>query len=127
MSDVLLDSHVLLWLLDDSPRLGHRARERIATASTVFVSAASTWELGIKASLGKVDLPDGFAAAVETSRLRDLPVTRVHTLAAPAVELPHRDPFDALLVAQAQVEHLTFLTADAKILGAWPEAVDARR
>jgi PIN domain nuclease of toxin-antitoxin system len=127
MSDVLLDSHVVLWLLDDSPRLGAGARRRIHAAGAVYVSAASTWELAIKAALGKLSLPDGFEEAVGAAGLRELPVRHRHTLACAATELPHRDPFDTILVTQARLEGLTLLTADTKILDAWSDALDARR
>lgn len=126
MSGLLLDTHVLLWLLDDNSRLGGRARDRISQAPAVYVSAASTWELSIKTAIGKLTLPDDFSAAIDRSGLRDLPVTRNHTLQWALSALPHKDPFDALLVAQARLEKLTFLTADEKLLTAWPQAVDAR-
>jgi PIN domain nuclease of toxin-antitoxin system len=129
MSGLLLDTHVLLWLLDDNPRLGLDARELITASSAVYVSAASTWELAIKAAIGKLKLtlPDDLDDAIDRSALRDLPVTRRHTLASDLTALPHKDPFDSLLVAQAKVERLTLLTADEKLLIALPDAVDARR
>ncbi|WP_238159337.1 type II toxin-antitoxin system VapC family toxin [Mycobacterium sp. MFM001] len=123
----MLDTHVVLWLLDDSPRLGALARGRIIASAAVFVSAASTWELAMKAAIGKVTLPDDFDDAINRSGLRDLPVARRHSLASDLLALPHKDPFDAVLVAQATVERLTLVTADAKLLKAVPDAVDARR
>jgi PIN domain nuclease of toxin-antitoxin system len=126
MSGLLLDTHVLLWLLDDSPRLGSQARNRITGSAAVYVSAASTWELAIKAAVGKITLPDDLEEAIDRSAVRALPVTRRHTLASDLMALPHKDPFDAVLVAQATVERLTLLTADAKLLKALPDAVDAR-
>jgi PIN domain nuclease of toxin-antitoxin system len=126
MSGLLLDTHVLLWVLDDSPRLGMVARDRIAESPAVYVSAASTWELTIKASIGKLTLPDDLDDAINRSALRDLPVTRRHTLASDPTALPHKDPFDALLVAQAKLERLELLTADLKLLTVLPDAVDAR-
>jgi len=125
MSGLLLDTHVLLWLLDDSPRLGTRARDRITTSAAVYVSAASSWELAIKTSIGKLELPDDFDEAIDRSGLRNLSVTRRHTVDSQLVALPHKDPFDAILIAQAKAEKLTFLTADGKLLAAVPEAVDA--
>ncbi|WP_235215927.1 type II toxin-antitoxin system VapC family toxin [Mycobacterium kyorinense] len=122
----MLDTHVVLWLLDDSPRLGSEARDRITRSAAVYVSAASTWELAIKAAIGKLTLPDDLDDAIDRSALRDLPVTRRHTLASDLTALPHKDPFDAILVAQADVERLTLLTADAKLLNALPDAVDAK-
>ena len=126
MSGLLLDTHVVLWLLDDSPRLGIRARQRITGSAAVYLSAASTWELSIKAAIGKITLPDDFDDAIDRSSLRDLPVTRTHTRASDLAELPHKDPFDAVLVAQATVEQLSLLTADIKLLKALPDAIDAR-
>jgi PIN domain nuclease of toxin-antitoxin system len=126
MSGLLLDTHVVLWLLDDSPRLGTQARNRITESAAVYISAASTWELAIKAAIGKIALPDDLDDAIDRSALRDLPVTRRHTLASDLMALPHKDPFDAVLVAQATVERLTLLTADAELLKALPDAADAR-
>ncbi|MGA5544897.1 type II toxin-antitoxin system VapC family toxin [Mycobacterium sp. NPDC051198] len=122
-----MDTHVLIWLLEDNPRLGAAARDRIAQSPAVFVSAASTWELSIKAAIGKITLPDALDDAIVRSGLQDLPITRRHTLASDITALPHKDPFDAMLLAQAAVESLTLLTADAKLLAAVPEAVDARK
>jgi len=126
MSGLLLDTHVLLWLLDDSPLLGNTARDRITSSAAVYVSAASTWELTIKSAIGKLALPDDLDDAIERSGLRDLAVTRRHTLASDLTALPHKDPFDALLVAQAKTERLLLLTADTKLLTALPDVVDAR-
>ncbi|EUA13791.1 PIN domain protein [Mycobacterium xenopi 4042] len=91
----------------------------------MYVSAASTWELAIKAALGKIALPEDLNDAIDRSALRDLPVTRRHTLASDLIALPHKDPFDAVLVAQAKVERLKLLTADGKLLQALPDAIDA--
>lgn len=126
MNGVLLDTHVLIWLLEDNPRLGTAARDRITASPAVFVSAASTWELAIKAAIGKLTLPDDLDESISRSGLQDLPVTRRHTLAGELNSLPHKDPFDAILVAQATVERLALLTADAKLLAAVPDALDAR-
>lgn len=126
MSGLLLDTHVLLWLLEDNPRLGVHARRRIIETAGVYVSAASTWELAIKAAIGKLTLPEDLNDVVDRSGLHDLPVTRRHTLASDLTALPHQDPVDAILVAQATVERLTLLTADAKLLTALTDAVDAK-
>jgi PIN domain nuclease of toxin-antitoxin system len=125
MSGLLLDTHVLLWLLEDSSRLGSGAREAISRAGQVYASAASAWEIAIKSSLGKLTLPSDFAAVLASSGVRDLPVTREHALGSQHVSLSHRDPFDALLTAQARLEQMAFLTADRKLLDVVPEAVDA--
>jgi PIN domain nuclease of toxin-antitoxin system len=116
MSGLLLDTQALLWLLGDSPRMGAAARARIATATSVRYSAASVWEIEIKRASGKLRIERDLAAALGASGLAELPVTAAHALAIGAVELPHRDPFDRLLLTQAGVEGLTFLTADAVLL-----------
>lgn len=126
MTGILLDTHVLLWSLDDSPRLGHRARARMVSAPAVFVSAASIWEISIKAATGKLAMPADFEDAVGKSGFRNLPITGHHAMVCNIAALPHNDPFDAMLVAQAEVERLDLLTADAKLLEALPDLVDAR-
>ena len=126
MTGFLLDTHALLWLLDDNPRLGPQSRARIAKGPS-YAPAASTWELELKASLGKVSLPADFDTAVTASGLRELPVTSAHARAIRQVELPHRDPFDALLVGQAAIEALVLITADAKILDAGIDHVQNAR
>lgn len=127
MTAMLLDSHVVVWLMDGSPRLGPAAREAISSAATVMCSAASLWELAIKQAKGKLQLPPGFADAVLDAGLVELPVSSAHVAAIAPESLPHRDPFDHILVAQARVEGLRLLTADAVILAAGlPFVADAR-
>lgn len=123
---MLLDSHVLLWLLDDSPLLGAQARAAIAGAAQVHFSAASVWELRIKEALGKVSLPDALTERLTASGLRELPVTAAHADALSRVSTPHRDPFDRLLLAQVTVERLRLCTADQLLLGSATAALDAR-
>ena len=114
---LLLDTHLFLWSVADSPRLSAEARRSIVSADEVYVSAASIWEAAIKAGLGKIrgDVAQ-LAEAIGGSGFIELPVTAVH--AARVAELPshHRDPFDRLLVAQAMIEPLVLLTADAALL-----------
>lgn len=126
---MLLDTHVLLWLLDDSPRLGRRAAEAIATAPTALVSSVSHVELRIKQMIGKVRLPDDFVAAVREQGLQGLSFTEAHADALPRFEtLARHDPFDRMLLAQAVVEGVPFATADRRLLDlALPWVVDATR
>lgn len=124
---MLLDSQVLLWLLDDSPRLGPAARAAIRQAHRVHFSAASVWELRVKEALGKVGLPVDLSQRLAAAGLSELPVVVAHADALHEVVTPHRDPFDRLLVAQAMVERLRFCTADAALLGSVAGALDARR
>jgi PIN domain nuclease of toxin-antitoxin system len=110
---LLLDTHVYLWYLADSPKLSRAARATIASADEIFVSAASIWEATIKAGLGKVkaDLPR-LVEGIEASGFSELPVTAAHAAAVAQLQPLHRDPFDRLLVAQAMFEPLRLLTAD---------------
>ncbi len=113
---VLLDSHVFLWVMTDDARRGRDARVAITTGPCV-VSAASTWELAIKATLGTVSLPGGWAAMVAGSGVAELPIRHEHAWALhPADVLPHPDPFDRMLYAQSVVESLTLSTAGRLLL-----------
>lgn len=118
MSMLLLDSQALLWLLDDSPRLGKLARVSIRSASRVYVSAATVWELTIKTMLGKLTVPTGFTSLLVEQGLCLLSVTAEHAEGIRAFpELVRHDPFDRLLVAQAETAGFQLLTADHVLLG----------
>lgn len=112
---LLLDTHVFLWWRSDDPALGASAREAIARAEAVFVSAASAWEAAIKQALGRLEIPDRFAAGVEQSGFASLPITFAHAERAGSLPPHHGDPFDRMLVAQALEERLTLVTKDAAI------------
>jgi PIN domain nuclease of toxin-antitoxin system len=114
---ILLDTHVFLWAVAGAASLKRAARKTIEDADVVFVSAASIWEVAIKASLGRIDAdPDLLAAAIATSGFVELPVTSVHAAAVARLPKHHGDPFDRLLVAQAITEPLHLLTADRVLL-----------
>ena len=122
--NVLLDTHILLWWLDDSDDLSSRAREIISNPSnTIFISAVVLWEIRLKQSLGKLTLPSGFEAALADGSFEALPLTAAHTLGIAGMPWHHRDPFDRMLVAQAAAEGFTFLTAD-RALAAYGECVE---
>jgi len=105
-------------VLDDSPRLGPRARQIITSATTVHVSAATVWELTIKAMLGKLSVPDKLAPRLADQGLVLLSITAEHTEGIRELpELTRHDPFDRLLVAQASQTGLQLLTADRVLLG----------
>jgi PIN domain nuclease of toxin-antitoxin system len=108
---LLLDTHVVLWWLQNSPRLG-AARRAITEADTVFVSAASAWEVAVKIALGRLQLPADFAEGVEKSQMRELPIRFPHAAEAGSLPAHHTDPFDRMLVAQARREGLTLVTHD---------------
>ncbi|MET9485601.1 type II toxin-antitoxin system VapC family toxin [Nocardia sp. NPDC006630] len=118
MPMLLLDSQTALWLLDDNPRLGEHARRMISSATEVYVSAATIWELTIKAMLGKLKIPADFTELIGTQGLAVLDVTGEHAEGIREFpELVRHDPFDRLIIAQAQVEMLRLLTADRVLLG----------
>jgi PIN domain nuclease of toxin-antitoxin system len=111
---LLLDSHIYLWFLLGEERLAGAMRESIEDASNlVYVSAASVWELAIKAALGRLDL-DGvdLADEIERSGFTQLPVSARHGQTAANLPRHHRDPFDRVLVAQAQLEDLSLVSTD---------------
>jgi PIN domain nuclease of toxin-antitoxin system len=118
---LLLDTHVLIWALEDSTRLSRRARAWLADQSNeCWVSAASLWEMAIKARLGKLELASPLAVierAVIDSGLAPLDVTLSHAAAVERVESAHGDPFDRLLLAQCEIETLRLLTADHRLAG----------
>ena len=125
---LLLDSQVTLWVLDDNPRLGPRARQIISSTTTVHVSAATVWELTIKAMLGKLIVPDKFVPRLVEQGLSLLSITAQHAEALRELpELAHHDPFDRLLVAQANHAGLQLLTADRVLLGLGVTSSSMRR
>ncbi|WP_299022951.1 type II toxin-antitoxin system VapC family toxin [uncultured Tepidimonas sp.] len=117
--NLLLDTHVALWALIDSPRLSEKARELILSPrATVWVSAASVWEIAIKHSLGRGDMPISGADALSyflEAGYRILPIEAEHAAAVETLPPHHQDPFDRLLVAQALVEPMRLLTHDAQV------------
>jgi PIN domain nuclease of toxin-antitoxin system len=119
----LLDTHLLLWWLSNSPFLPAQARQLIGDPNnTIFVSAVSLWEVWLKSSLGKLRVPAGFARKLAAEPFEDLPLRVEHTPAVAMLEWHHRDPFDRMLIAQATCENLLFLTAD-RALGAYGRLV----
>jgi len=115
--NLLLDTHVLLWWLDDPAQLSEAARAAIRDgANVVYVSAATAWEIVIKRSLGKLDAPDNLDEVLRDCRFTPLSITIAHALAVQSLPMQHRDPFDRMLVAQARTEEMTVVTRDPKIL-----------
>ena len=112
---LLLDTHVFLWWQADSPRLGKHARRAVLKAEAVFVSAVSAWEVAVKSALGKLRLPAPFEQAVEDNAMEKLPLQFSHAAALTLLAPHHADPFDRMLLAQARVEGLVLVTADAAL------------
>ncbi|WP_432489702.1 type II toxin-antitoxin system VapC family toxin [Kineococcus sp. SYSU DK018] len=115
MTTFLLDTHVLLWWLSDDERLPERMRAAVADGENeVFVSAASAWEMSIKAALGKLTVPDGLHEELERQGFTELPVTVDDGLAAGALPRHHDDPFGRMLIAQAARRGLRLLSVDRR-------------
>lgn len=117
MSRILLDTHLLLWAVAEPRKLPAAARRRIEEAD-VFVSAASLWEVSIKAALGKLTAdPAELLAEIEPAGFTLLPITGEHAAAVAKLPPVHADPFDRMLVAQAKTEPLLLVTNDAVLTG----------
>jgi PIN domain nuclease of toxin-antitoxin system len=117
--NLLLDTHVALWAITDSPKLPAKARELIASPRTnIWVSVASIWEIAIKHSLGRGDMPISGQDALRyfsESGYRHLPIEPEHAVAIENLPAYHSDPFDRILVAQALVEPMRLMTHDTLV------------
>ena len=117
--NLLLDTHVALWAITDSPKLPSKARELIASPKTnVWISSASIWEIAIKYSLGRGDMPVSGKDALRyfsESGYRQLPIEAEHAVAVEDLPAHHNDPFDRIIVAQALVEPMRLMTHDALV------------
>jgi len=115
---LLLDTHILLWWLDANPQLPQDAIGLIRDpVNTIFVSAVSHWEIWLKQSLGKLRLPPNFLERLAAESFENLPLTSAQTARVSQLAWVHRDPFDRMLVAQAEAENLVLLTADDELAG----------
>jgi len=117
---LLLDTHAFLWWITDDARLSEKAREIMGDGKNqLFFSAASGWEIAIKAKLGKLKVSDDLERfipeQVALNAIENLPILLSHVLHVYALPDYHRDPFDRLLISQAQLEGLPILTADSQI------------
>jgi PIN domain nuclease of toxin-antitoxin system len=113
---LLLDTHVLLWWLENPKQLSKPAKKAIENGGNpVYVSAAVAWEIAVKKALGKLDAPDDLEGAIAANRFLPLPITIPHALAVLSLPNHHRDPFDRLLIAQALHEGFRLVTRDAEI------------
>jgi PIN domain nuclease of toxin-antitoxin system len=117
---LLLDTHTFLWWITDDPQLSTKARELIGDGQNIlYWSAASSWEVSIKYALGRMPLPEPpeqfLPAEIEKNRIESLPIIDAHAFHAGQLPHHHRDPFDRMLVAQAQVESLALLSNDQQL------------
>jgi PIN domain nuclease of toxin-antitoxin system len=109
---LLLDTHVVLWWQRDDRRLKRQARQAIAEADLVWVSAASGWELAIKSALGRLRLAEPFHVTIAADDFTELPLTLRHAGELAVLPAHHADPFDRVLIAQAIVEGATIVSHD---------------
>lgn len=111
----LLDTHALIWWTQEDERLPQRSRDIIAKPdNVVHLSAATAWEMAIKFNLGKLPEAQGLIANLRSgsglANFEDLAISRVHAIRAGTLEFEHKDPFDRLLIAQAEIEGLTLIS-----------------
>ena len=112
--NLLLDTHILLWWLDDSPELSSQARNAVVdTDNLIILSAVVIWEIRIKQALGKLMIAQNFYEVIKKQAFEMLPITSDHAYAVGELPEHHRDPFDRMLIAQARFEGLTVVTHDA--------------
>lgn len=113
--NLLLDTHTLIWVFGHNPTLSEAASEAIADGrNEVFVSAVTAWEIAIKRGLKKLELKGDYRRGLQLYRFTPLSVSTEHALAVEHLPQHHADPFDRLLIAQAQLETLTLVTRDER-------------
>lgn len=113
MKRILLDTHALIWWMNGDQALGEFALECIANENNqVYVSAASVWEMSIKRQLGKLECPADLDSVIESLGFSKLPISIFHSDQAGQLPIHHKDPFDRMLIAQAQAEGLQIITKD---------------
>jgi len=110
---VLLDTHILLWWLVNDPKLPAQWRNEIQSSET-YVSTSSVWEIAIKQQLGKLKAPDNLRERLVANQFSVLPIHLDHVVKYRDLPLHHADPFDRMLIAQAQAEDLIMISADPK-------------
>ncbi|MGA0367931.1 MAG: type II toxin-antitoxin system VapC family toxin [Kiritimatiellia bacterium] len=125
---ILLDTHALIWWLEDNPKLGKLARKYISNPSNeVWVSAVSSWEISLKKSKGALKFPDGVGEVLAAEGFEFLPISLAETVETVSMPPLHQDPFDRLLIAQALLYGLKLFTADKKILAYPVSHFDCRK
>jgi PIN domain nuclease of toxin-antitoxin system len=128
MRRILLDTHAFLWALSDDESLGDVAASIIINPDNqVFVSAVSIWEAGIKVKLNKLVAPDNLDEAIQLLGCKELPISAFHGKQAAKLPMHHADPFDRLLIAQAQAEGLELMTCDSVFPLYGIQLIDAKR
>lgn len=112
---VLLDTHILIWWLEDSPCLSRKVREIIMDPDNfIFVSVGTLWEISIKEQIGKLIVPQGIEREIANNNFQILPIEARHIKTLGNLPLHHKDPFDRILVSQALTEGFTLITHDTR-------------
>lgn len=119
---ILLDTHIWLWMNLAVERLSETARAQLKDPENdLYLSAASAWEIGIKIAAGKLELPEAperyLPSRLTKNGIQSLPILQTHALQAAALPPVHKDPFDRMLIAQAQAEQLVLMSADRAFAG----------
>ncbi len=111
--NLLLDTHVLIWALENNPGISDSAREAIVDGENlVFASAVSVWEISVKKAMGKLHVPDNLIEEIQIHRFTPLKINLQHAHLAGGLPAIHKDPFDRMLIAQSILEKLTIVTRD---------------
>lgn len=114
--NVLLDTHIVLWWLKEDKKLSSLHRNTISDSANVcFISAATMWEISIKSKLGKLKITDNYISELRKEGFLELPISWDHAARIKNLPLIHTDPFDRMLIAQAQIEELVLATVDDRI------------
>ena len=114
--NILLDTHILIWALENNQKLSKKGRNLIIDPDNlIFVSSVSIWEITIKSSLGKLNVPDNLLEEIKLHRFSELPISHHHARAVADLPDLHKDPFDRMLIAQANHEKMSLMTVDENI------------
>lgn len=112
----LLDTHVILWWLDTPEKISDKAKEMIQDrTNSVFLSSVSFWEMSIKQSLGRLTIPKNIIEVLTSEGFQILPLTAEEGLSVSDLPFIHHDPFDRMLIMQAKLNNLIFISSDKKI------------
>ncbi|MEL7227846.1 MAG: type II toxin-antitoxin system VapC family toxin [Cyanobacteria bacterium P01_D01_bin.36] len=113
---LLIDTHILLWFINNDPQLNQETKALLQSDTDVAVSIASLWEISIKVSIGKLTLPDSvenlFPQQLKLNQIDILPIKVTHLQAVSVLPFHHKDPFDRLIIAQALVEKIGLVSVD---------------
>jgi PIN domain nuclease of toxin-antitoxin system len=119
MKKLLIDTHILIWFITEHPQLTNKSKTLIENSQSCFISVASLWEIGIKMSLGKLELRitlDELVKIILESGFAILPINQIHVIKNSELNFFHKDPFDRILIAQALIEDLEIITSDTTFL-----------